>query len=156
MCKISIAIDSKIRSGEDFDKLLKSYKEIVILGGFTPKNLKNVSDFESVGELAKWLESRGWVNQYYDGVSKDIVDETMKNIQSANQRLYINESSIGEEITSRIESLKHIEEQEKYYQTDTTNSVDLDKYENEGYTKLMEEEEDFQVDLDSSGDSGGK
>jgi hypothetical protein len=39
-------------------------------------------------------------------VPRDVVDETIANIQAFNQRLYTNESGIGEEITRRLENLK--------------------------------------------------
>ena len=90
LCKISLEIDGRIRAGEDFDKLLKSYDTLVKIADFTPRNAKNANDLDSVGELFKWLEKRGWKNQYYNGVTKDIVDETLHNIQAYNQRLYTN------------------------------------------------------------------
>ncbi|MBQ4122244.1 hypothetical protein IJD44_00745 [bacterium] len=53
---------------------------MVKVGEFTPKNVKSATDFESVAELFRWLEKRGWKNKFFDGVTRDIVDETMKNI----------------------------------------------------------------------------
>lgn len=104
---MSYEIDCRIREGADFDKLLTSYDKLVKAAEFTPKNVKNINDFDSVGELVRWLEKRGWRNTFYDKVSRDVVDETIKNIQAFNQRLYVNESGIGEEITSRLEALKN-------------------------------------------------
>ena len=151
LCKISLDIDRKIRAGENIDKALASYDKLVKIAEFTPRNAKNAADFESTGELFRWLEKRGWVNQYYDGVTRDIVDETIKNIESYNQRLYTNESGIADEIARRIEQLKNAKELE-----DSVDSIydikyqydkdDLDEYENEGYNEAMNEE--FEVDLD--------
>ncbi len=141
LCKMSLEIDSRIREGSDFDKLLASYDKLVRVADFTPKNSKSANDFESVGELVRWLEKRGWKNQYYDNVPKDIVDETIKNIQAWNQRLYTEENGIGDEITRRIESLKTAKELEDgYYISDTNTSDELDKYENEGFEKLFDDE----------------
>jgi len=81
---ISLELESRIRAGADFDKLLTSYDKLVKVAEFTPKNAKNASDFDSVGELFRWLEKRGWKNKFFDGVTRDIVDETIKNIQSYN------------------------------------------------------------------------
>ena len=53
-----------------------------------------------MGELIKWLEKKGWRNQYYDNVSRDVVDETMKNIP-----LIIFSSLINDEIRRKGESL---------------------------------------------------
>ena len=148
ICKISYEIDLRIREGVDFDKLLASYDKLVKAADFTPKNVKNINDFDTCGELVKWMEKMGWVNQYYDNVPRDIVDETIANIQAFNQRLYTNESGIGDEITRRLEALKQAEKLERgdYYSTGSE-IEDLDKYEVDGYDKLIKDEE-FVIDID--------
>lgn len=147
ICKISYELDQRILNGEDFDKILKSYDTLVKIAEFTPKNVKNANDFDSVGELYLWLEKRGWKNKYFDGVTKDIVDETMKNIQAYNQRLYTNESGIGDEISRRIEALKNAKKMENRY--DLNQEYDLDEYEAAGYDELMKDiEEEFNVELE--------
>ncbi len=146
ICKISYEIDCRIREGSDFDKLLASYDKLVKTGEFTPKNVKNASDFESTGELFRWLEKRGFKNQFYDGATRDEVDETLKNIQAWNQRLYTNESGIGDEITQRIQSLKAAAQLEGYY--DLQPDVDYDEYENVGFEDLYKDEE-FEAELGS-------
>jgi hypothetical protein len=125
--------------------MLASYDKLVKVAEFTPKNVKNASDFDSVGELVKWLEKGGWKNKFYDGVTRDIVDETVKNIQNWSQRLYTNESGIGEEITKRIEALKTAALKENYYDSDQ--SYNLDEYDNDGYNQLLGEE-GFVIDLE--------
>lgn len=149
ICKMSYEIDRRIAEGSDFDKLLASYDKIVKAAEFTPKNVKNLNDFDTCGELVKWMERSGWVNQYYDNVPRDIVDETIANIQAFNQRLYVNETGIGEEITRRLESLKQAEklEQGNYYSTGSE-VEDLDKYDVDGYDKLFKETEEFEIDLE--------
>lgn len=141
ICKMSYEIDNRIREGSDFDKLLASYDKLVKAAEFTPKNVKNINDFDSVGELIKWLEKRGWKNTFYDGVTRDIVDETIKNFQNFNQRLYTNESGIGEQITERINALKQAKaiEEESYY--GTNKSYDLDAFDDEGYSQLVKDED---------------
>ena len=146
ICKISLEIDNRIRAGEDFDKLLASYDKLVKTGEFTPKNVKNASDFESMGELVRWLEKRGFVNPFYDGETRDIVDETITNIQSWNQRLYTNESGIGDEISQRIQALKTAAELETYYDLNEDNT-DFDNYENDGFNQLYSDDDEFIVDL---------
>ena len=147
ICKISLNLDSRIREGEDFDKMMSSYDKLVKTAEFTPKNVKNASDFESMGELVHWLEEKGFKNKFYDNVTRDIVDETIKNIQSYNQRLYTNESNIGDEITRRIEALKTAKDLENYYTTEQ--EYDLEEFENEGYEELFKEEE-FKVNLEEN------
>lgn len=146
LCKISYEIDCRIREGAEFDKLLSSYDKLVKIAEFTPKNVKNINDFDSVGELVKWMEKRHWKNKFFDGVTRDIVDESMKNFQNFSQRLYTNESGIGDNITERINALKDIQkvEQESYYGTNA--EYDLDKFDDDGYVGLCKEEE-FNADV---------
>jgi hypothetical protein len=149
ICKISYEIDCRIREGTDFDKLLASYDKLVKAADFTPKNVKNINDFDTCGEVIKWLEKTGWINGYYNNVPRDIVDETIANIQAFNQRLYTNESGIGEEITRRLEGLKQVQklEQGNYYSTGSE-VEDLDQYEVDGYDKLFKDDEEFEVDVE--------
>ena len=144
VCKISLELDSRIREGTDFDKMLTAYDKLVKTAEFTPKNTKNASDFDSVGELMKWMEKRGHITRFYDNVTRDIVDETIKNIQAWNQRLYTNDSSIADEINNRIEALKNIQRVENFY--DTQQEFDVDEYENEGFEQLIKNEE-FEADI---------
>lgn len=106
LCKISLEIDNRIRSGADFDKLIQSYDKLVKITNLTPSNTKADSDFSSMGEIVAWLEKRNWINPWYNDANKDIVDEVIHSSQAYVQRLYTNEAGIGEEVTERIEQLK--------------------------------------------------
>ena len=147
---MSYEIDRRIEEGTDFDKLLASYDKLVKAAEFTPKNVKNINDFDTFGEAAKWMEKNGWRNRFYDNVTRDIVDETIKNFQSFVQRLYVNESNIGDEVTRRMEALKRtseLENADNYY--GTGNEHDLDAFEREGYEMVFgDEDDDFEVDLE--------
>ena len=151
ICKMSYEIDRRIEEGADFDKLLASYDKLVKAAEFTPKNVKNINDFDTFGEAAKWMEKNGWRNRFYDNVTRDIVDETIKNFQSFVQRLYTNESNIGDEVTRRMEALKRTSElengEDNYY--GTGNEHDLDSFEREGYEVTFDgEDDDFMIDLE--------
>lgn len=149
ICKMSYEIDCRIREGDDFDKLLSSYDKLVKAAEFSPKNAKNAADFDSTGELIRWLEKGGWKNQFYDGATRDVVDETIKNIQAYNQRLYTNESGMGDEITNRIENLKNSQELENNY--NLVQLTDIDQYETDGFDELFNE--DFKEDLNNEEDN---
>jgi hypothetical protein len=143
LCKLSLEIDARIRAGDkDVDKFMSSYDKMVKTAEFTPKNAKNAVDFDSVGELALWLEKRGHQNKFYDNVTRDVVDETLKNIENWNQRLYINESGIGEEVSARIAALKNVQEIENIY--GTQKDFDSDEYTNDAL-KFEDEEEGFEA-----------
>lgn len=138
MCKISLSIDTSIREGENIDKLMGSYDKLAKTADFTPKNVKSENNFDSFGEVAAWLERRGWVNTYFDGVTKDVVDEVIHNLQAFNQRLYTNESGIGEAVTDRLEMLQAAKNIESNY--DIEDLGDFDNYDNTGYSDLLKEE----------------
>lgn len=141
LCKISLLIEERIRAGEDFDKLLGSYEKLTKVADFTPKNARNVNDFDSTGEVFDYLERLGWVNTFYDGATRDIVDTTMKNSQSWTRSLFVNDSTIPEEVERRLEALKHANELENQYYEDP--SLDYDKYEKEAY----DQKEEFSAEI---------
>lgn len=131
LCKISLLLNQKIRDGEDFDKVLKSYDTLRKSADFTPKNIKNACDFDSVGEIFAYCEKKGWENQFYDNTPRDTVDLVMKDMQSWVRTLYKNESSIAEDVDRRINALKIADELE-----DTILAVQddgLDEFDAEGY-----------------------
>lgn len=146
LCKFSLEIDSKIRAGDkDVDKFLSSYDKLVKIAEFTPKNTQNAVDFDSFAEVGMWLEKRGHQNKFYDNVTRDVIDESLKNIENYNQRLYINEGGIGDEITQRLATLKSANElEENIY--DTKQDYDLDEYDNAGY--VLGEDDDFDAGME--------
>lgn len=141
LCKISLEIDHRIVAGDkEADKFISSYDKIIKSAEFTPKNAKNATDFDSFAEVAYWLEKRGHVNKFYDDVTRDVIDETIKNIETYNQRLYINEGGIGEEITERLRALNMANQhEESIYNVQP--EFDPEEYDNELYA--AEDEEDF-------------
>lgn len=139
---ISLIVRDKIQSGEKYKDDLDGYASLMKIGNFVAKSVINAADFDSVGELFLYLEKdQGFINRFYDGANKDIVDNTMKNIQAWSRQLYTGESGIGEEIKKRIESLQIAQELESTY--DELNAQDqekeLDEYEKDSYNF----EEDF-------------
>lgn len=144
LCKISLEIDNRIRDGGEIDKLLGSYEKLVKIGGFTSENAKEVSDFESVGELYAYLEKTGWVNHYYTGAKKDVIDETMANMQNYARRLWTNETGMSEDIEKRLEALKNADASIEQNTYDIVDDYDEDKYEVDGIEGLKE---DFEVDI---------
>ena len=121
---------------------MSSYDKIIKSAEFTPKNAKNATDFDSFAEVAYWLEKHGKINKFYDNVTRDVLDETLKNIENYNQRLYINEGGIGEEITERLKALTSANELEQNNIYDIQTNFNSDEYENEAYI-IDGEEEDF-------------
>lgn len=145
ICKISLLIDQKIRAGENFKDLLSNYDKLVQTADFTPKNAKNANDFDSAGEIFAYLEKTGWVNKFYDGVNRDIVDKTIQNIQAWVRHLYINETGISDDIQKKIEGLKiakELEDQMSDY--DESDDKFADDYADEAYDL---ENQEFEAEI---------
>lgn len=143
-CKLSLEIDNEIRAGDSkaLEKLLASYDRIIKAGEFTPKNQIDANDFDSISELMFWLEKQGEINHYYDDVNRDVIDETLKNIENYNQKLYINESGIGDDISQRLRALRGgtdmDDESDSYY--GLTTEFDEDSYDNAAFAVFEDEE----------------
>lgn len=151
MCKLSWVIDERIRAGDDFDKLMSSYDKLAKIANFTPKNIKSGSNLSSMGEVVVWLEKRGWLNPHYSDARQDIIDEVIKSTQTFAQRLYTNETGLGEEIEERIQQLKIaaelgeqdeklgnvlMEEEDDFFNLSTT-AEELEDHEDETYRELI-------------------
>lgn len=152
LCKLSLEIDNRIRAGDkEVDKFMSSYDKIIKSAEFTPKNAKNASDFDSFAEVAYWLEKHGKINKFYDNVTRDVIDEAIKNIENYNQRLYINEGGIGEEISQRLAVLtaaNAMEHNDNVY--DIQPDFDAEEYDNAAYI-IDGEEDDFNPEGDVNG-----
>lgn len=138
LCKISLIIEDKIRGGVEFDKDLKAYENLCKLAGITTQAIKEGSEFNSTGELWAYLEKLGYKVQYYNGAVNDEVDKTMKDIQYWSRYLYINETSIGEEINERIENLKAADKL-------TNSGFDWGEYDE--FANSVDENEEFNVEI---------
>lgn len=131
LCKISLLLNQKIRDGEDFDKVLKSYDTLRKSADFTPKNVKDACDFDSVGELFEYCEKKGWENAFYDNTPRDTVDLVMKDVQAWLRNLYKNETGIAEDVERRINALKAADDMESTIMAIEDDG--LDDFEAEGY-----------------------
>jgi hypothetical protein len=103
--------------------------------------MKNASDFSSVGEIFLFLEKGGWINKFYDGAERDIIDNSMKNIQLYNRNLYINENGISEEINRKIEALQVAQQLEDnmFHNDDSLDAAEV---------AALDIEEEFLEDVD--------
>jgi len=135
MCKLSLLADRDLKSGLSGEKFLKAYNDLAKASDFTPKNAKNVGDFDSCGELFKWLEKRGWDREFYDFNNRDDVDLTMSNVQEYLRRLVMGEPGLAEEVEKAQLAMKSME----------INSVDVDAFS----VDRMEAELNAAVDTDS-------
>lgn len=131
LARLSIRISQKISAGAEIDKDIASYDREMKIGGFTMENVKNMDDFESIGELIFYLEKHGWKNPYYDGAPKDVVDTTIMNMQSFLRRIVMNETTLKDTVEQRLASIGLNETG-----TLDLSDADFDRYENEGFNDI--------------------
>lgn len=116
--------------------MVGSYNKLKDGAGFTNDKASDANNFNSISELAYYFEKNGWKEKFHNDETKDIVDATIKNIQNYNSRLYKNEASIGDQIESRLQNMRRVQNLEEMSFMDE----DLDRFEADGY--LREEETD--------------
>lgn len=153
LCRLSLDMDIAQRNHELelYAKLMNAYTSLVKIAEFTPKSAQSNSSFESVGELIAFLEKTGFINKFYDGEQRDIVDKTIKNQQIFLRRLVSGESNLSERIEQRLQRMQVLDRMEDGTTSEEEWSYDLhhnddyldtntDDYEDE------DEDEEFEVD----------
>lgn len=147
IAKLSVRISQKIKNDLDIDKDISAYDKQMKIGGFTSDNIQSLSDFESVGELAAYLEKIGWVNNYYDGAPKDVVDTTMLNMQAFVKRLINGEPNIKDVVDRRLAAM-HMNETGEFVMSDEEfDSYDIDGTDFVEVTGDADDEGEMEVDL---------
>lgn len=142
MCKISLQIDRCIADGADgLDKLVSAYQKIQTIGGFMSEDAQDFNNFSSISELTLYMEKLGWKKKFHNDETKDMVDQTIHNIQSYNRRLYTNESTITDQIDEKIAAKRRMDRLE-----DDIVNDELDAFEVSA-TKELDEGEEFNPNM---------
>lgn len=131
LAKLSVRISRKIAADDEVDKDIRSYNELKKSSGFIAENVKNMADFDSVGEVYSYLEKTGWANPYFEGVDKDVVDKTISNNNAFLRRLVMGEVNLKEQIEQRLSSIGMSEPGELLLSDE-----ELEKYEDDGYQEI--------------------
>lgn len=144
MAKLSISMDKHLANNESIDKDVSAYNNLQKAAGFSAENASDVNSFESIGELCKYIETKGWTKKFHNDEPKDIVDDTIRAIQLHNQRLYRNESTINEQIENKLYAKKLLDDYEhEILSEEQFESLDLNNI--IAPLKTEEEEQDFIV-----------
>ena len=144
ICRLSLVIRQKIQQGGDASKEIKSYNDLVKSAEFTPKNTRNYSDFESIGELINFLVRKGYRPKFYDGSDKDMVDMTIKNTQAYLRRLVSNEPNLSELVEQRRISARIANQLEE----EGMDEDEMEKYDNQGFKIDYEDADEELIDDD--------
>lgn len=153
LCRLSLAMDIAERNHELelYAKLMTAYTNLVKVAEFTPKNAQSSSSFESVGELVAFLEKTGFINKFYDGEQRDIVDKTIKSQQIFLRRIVSGESNLSERIEQRLQRMNVLDRMEDGTTSEEEWSYDLQKdeewLENGNYEEYTDESEQEELDV---------
>lgn len=150
LCRLSLDMDIAQRNHELelYAKLMNAYTALIKTAEFTPKNSQSSSSFESVGELVAFLEKTGFINKFYDGEQRDIVDKTIKSQQIFLRRIVSGESNLAEKVEQRLQRMNLLDRMEDGTTSEEEWSYDLnhdddwiDADEDNDYTDPDEQEE---------------
>lgn len=153
LCRLSLAMDIAERNHELelYAKLMTAYTNLVKVAEFTPKNSQSSSSFESVGELVAFLEKTGFINKFYDGEQRDIVDKTIKSQQIFLRRIVSGESNLSERIEQRLQRMNVLDRMEDGTTSEEEWSYDLHKdeewLEDGNYEEYTDESEQEELDV---------
>lgn len=155
LARLSLAMDiaEENRELELYVKLMGAYEKLVKVADFTPKSSQSASSFESMGELVAFLEKTGFINKFYDGEQRDIVDKTIKSQQIFLRRIVSGESNLSERIEQRLQRMQLLDrledgttsEEEWSYELEKDDSWLDDGNYDEQYSD-PDEDEEFEVD----------
>ena len=150
LCRLSLDMDIAQRNHELelYAKLMNAYTALIKAAEFTPKTSQSSTSFESVGELVAFLEKTGFINKFYDGEQRDIVDKTIKSQQIFLRRIVSGESNLAEKVEQRLQRMNLLDRMEDGTTSEEEWSYDLqhdddwiDAEQDENYTDPDEEEE---------------
>lgn len=141
-CEISLHIKRGLREGLDVKKLMDARDNIIKVAEFDSKNAKNVSDFDSVGELIVYLAKRGW-HPNWAKENQDVVDMTMHNVQQYLKRLVMNEGNLAEQVEARREAFNTAQRLEDDALTESI----LKTYEDSSLPAEYEDEDELAKEL---------
>lgn len=153
LARLSLDMDIAQRNHELelYAKLMTAYTNLVKVAEFTPKTSQSSSSFETMGELVAFLEKTGFINRFYDGEQRDIVDKTIKSQQIFLRRLVSGESNLAERIEKRLQRMDVLDRMEDGTTSEEEWSYDLEgedstvPLDDEDY-RDMDEEETFIIE----------
>ena len=155
LCRLSLDMDIAQRDHELelYVKLMGAYEKLVKVAEFTPKSSQSNAAFESVGELVAFLEKTGFINKFYDGEQRDIVDKTIKNQQIFLRRLVSGESNLSERIEQRLQRMEVLDRMEDGTTSEEEWSYDLnhdeqDWIDDSNYEEYADEDEDEDIEVE--------
>ena len=113
-------------------------------GGFEAKDAKNITDFDSIGEVLVWLGKKGFQPSFANE-KKDVVDLTMNGVQEYLRRVVLNEPTLADQVEQRKASYELSKKMEEFDSSENFKKFEESniKVEYEGAEELDHELGDF-------------
>ena len=154
LCRVALNADRKINNGEDAKDDMSIYHNIMKANGFEPKNARNVSDFDSIGECFVYYSKKGWEPTFYNE-DKDGVDFAMHNCQQFLRRLVEGEANLQEQVENQRQKYNLAARLDEENANDLTKELDFSEYEENDDGKIdYEGEDEFTFEL-TGGENDG-
>lgn len=96
-CKMSVALDRAIMNGDskEINEFSKAYQNFVKTAKIDDLITESSQDvISNVAQLVQYIEEQGFQFNYYDGVSRDIVDKSLIDMQNFIQRLVVDSTGL--------------------------------------------------------------
>lgn len=161
-CKISVALDRAIVGGDskEMNDLSKAYQNFIKTAKIDEIITAASKDvISNVAELADFLEKNGFQFNYYDGVERDIVDQSLNDIKQFIRRIVTDATGleiIFEDINNSLkketaikkdaESYERVPLEELYQNAVERASEGFDESEDDDFLEITEK--DFEDDED--------
>lgn len=100
IAKISLQIDMALDSGEPTKDLIASYDKLFASADFQAASSRDGS-VTSISEVLEFMETKGFVPKYHFSTPKDIVDQTIVDLQEYYKRLVEGEPNLGDIVADK-------------------------------------------------------
>lgn len=114
-CKVSIAIDELIESGEaksikDYTAAYQSFLKVAQIDELG--QVASEGAIKTVADLYKYMEKNGFVFTFYDKEERDIVDRTINDIKQSIKQEILNATGLTTQFEEMVDKFRKKEEEE--------------------------------------------
>lgn len=127
ICMISLRLKQAVNNG-DYDsvsKLSTQYDKLMKSAKFTASQKKEEEGFiDSISELARLCEEKGFIPVYHSDEPRDIVDVTLRDLNNYTRNLIMKEPGLAQLIEEATEAIKLEEEKDRMGEDEDENLFD--------------------------------
>ncbi len=134
VAKVSLIIDNMIRDADykgvkDMSKTLDDLMKSAGFSQSSKKGNKDDNDFNAFGTIFEMAEKKGFIPKFHTDESKDIVDETIKNVQNWTYQLIAKEPDL--QVLLENAAKRVIEQEQKDKDESDSGYAEIEEIQNE-------------------------